>query len=170
MRQKNRVLTISNKFESYYLDPRNVLYVKADGNYCNIQLIDGDELKSIGFQRAEIARLIMETLSPEFRRMFAEVGRQYIVNLDHIMFINPQSRTLAFDINSPGTCKKFTIEASVDSLRALRDVIEDINQPRVREAGNHARKPKNGGFTEYIDNRNNEINYNITDDEILILG
>jgi len=35
------VLTIKNKSEVLYLRVDNILYIQADGNYCNVYFADG---------------------------------------------------------------------------------------------------------------------------------
>ena len=54
-------LTIKNKSEVLYLQLDNILYIQADGNYCNIYLADGGVINTLTYQRAEIARMMEET-------------------------------------------------------------------------------------------------------------
>ena len=44
MKQRKNILKISNQTEIYYLNSDLILYVEADGNYCDIHLTDGDVL------------------------------------------------------------------------------------------------------------------------------
>lgn len=46
-------LTIKNKSEVLYLQLDNILYIQADGNYCNIYLADGGVINTLTYQRAE---------------------------------------------------------------------------------------------------------------------
>lgn len=128
MKQKGKYLELSNQNEVYYLNPENLLYVKADGNYCDIHLTDGDVLETLSFQRAEIARKIEEQLNYSQASKFSLIGRSYLVNIEHIMYINAVKQQLTFDINLPGQCKKKTIKASTGALRALRSVFESPSQ------------------------------------------
>ena len=48
MKQRKNILKISNQTEIYYLNSDLILYVEADGNYCDIHLTDGDVLKTVG--------------------------------------------------------------------------------------------------------------------------
>ena len=56
------VLTIKNKSEVLYLRVDNILYIQADGNYCNVYFADGGVLNTLTYQRAEIARMLDEQL------------------------------------------------------------------------------------------------------------
>ena len=49
MKTRNRILEISNQNEVYYIHPETILYVEADGNYCDIHLTDGDVLETVSF-------------------------------------------------------------------------------------------------------------------------
>lgn len=65
------VLTIKNKSEVLYLRVDNILYIQADGNYCNVYFADGGVLNTLTYQRAEIARMLDEQLPKKNRMKFA---------------------------------------------------------------------------------------------------
>ena len=50
---KENVLIIRNRNEALYLQLDRILYIQADGNYCNIYFIDGSILNTLTYQRAE---------------------------------------------------------------------------------------------------------------------
>ena len=80
---KNReVLIIKNKSEVLYLQLDDILYIQADGNYCNINLADGGVINTLTYQRAEIARMLKEQLSKEALSRFALLGRSYLVSAE----------------------------------------------------------------------------------------
>lgn len=56
------MLTIKNKSEILFLRLDDILYIQADGNYCNIYLADGGVINTLTYQRAEIARMMEEQL------------------------------------------------------------------------------------------------------------
>ena len=171
LRQKNRLLEIGNQNEVYYLQPESILFVVADGNYCDIHLVDGDVLKTVSCKRAEIARKIDMQLAGDLARMFSLVGKPYLVNICHIMHIAPMKRLLTFDTNHPGTCRKKTIDASTEALRSLRTALED--QSVGKAAGTERLVTGiNGGFSDYVAStlRDEPKNYDIDDDEIMMLG
>lgn len=165
-----RGLEICNQDEAYYLRPENILYVKADGNYCDIHLTDGDVLESVSCQRAEIARMIDTQLPSCLSQKFALLGRSYLVNVEHIMYVNAGKQTLAFDINQPGMCKKQTIKISTEALRNLRISLEGLfnvmQSSNMMETGGAI----NGGFTDYMATPQKEKNYDTQEDEVKILG
>lgn len=71
------VLTIKNKSEVLYLRVDNILYIQADGNYCNVYFADGGVLNTLTYQRAEIARMLDEQLPKKNRMKFALLSQQY---------------------------------------------------------------------------------------------
>lgn len=172
IRQKNRLLEIGNQNEVYYLQPESILFVQADGNYCDIHLVDGDVLKTVSCKRAEIARKIDLQLAGDLARMFSLVGKPYLVNICHIMHIAPMRHLLTFDTNHPGTCRKKTIGASSEALRSLRSALDD--QGLGKAAGKTERLVTgiNGGFSDYVAStlREETKDYDIGDDEIMMLG
>ncbi|MCR5312514.1 MAG: hypothetical protein K6E54_02490 [Bacteroidaceae bacterium] len=170
MRGNNKIIEISNQNEVYYLRPDTILYVVADGNYCDIHLTDGDILETVSFQRAEIARKIDKQLSMDLSSKFALVGKPYLVNLEHIMYINVQHQQLTFDINQPGTCKKKSIKASTNALRNLRQAL-DTDSMSTSFAPVASERKINGGFAQYLSAVSNaNKTYETGEDEVMILG
>jgi len=168
MMQTNNTLEIGNQNEVYYLQPHMILYVEADGNYCDIHLTDGDVLETVSFQRSEIARKIDTQLSKQVACSFSLVGKNYLVNIRHIMHINASKQQLTFDINLPGTCKKTTIKATPNALRNLRQALEEPAMPVITKP---VSSKVNGGFTSYLtQTAETEKNYDIEDDEVMMLG
>ena len=96
-------LTIKNKSEVLYLQLDNILYIQADGNYCNIYLADGGVINTLTYQRAEIARMMEEQMPDYIRKRFVLVGRSYMVNTDYVLRIQPSKQLLTFRVNRFGT-------------------------------------------------------------------
>lgn len=166
-----RGLKICNQDEAYYLRPETILYVKADGNYCDIHLTDGDVLESVSCPRAELARMIDTQLPTHLSQKFALVGRPYLVSVEHILHINAGRQTLTFDVNQPGMCRKQCIKVSTEALRNLRITLEGLFNVLVasREVP-EARSTVNGGFASYLSSPQKEKSYDTQDDEVKILG
>jgi DNA-binding LytR/AlgR family response regulator len=99
------VLTIKNKSEVLYLPLSNILYVQADGNYCNIYLADGGVLNTLTYQRAEIAKMMNEQLPEDIRKRFVLVGKSYMVNTDYVLRIQPSNCLRLWSTNSEQTGK-----------------------------------------------------------------
>ena len=118
------VLTIKNKSEVLYLQLDNILYIQADGNYCNIYLADGGVINTLTYQRAEIARMMEEQMPDYIRKRFVLVGRSYMVNTDYVLRIQPSKQLLTFRVNRFGTTKKITIKATTKALDLLAAEME----------------------------------------------
>lgn len=170
MKPINKTLKVSNQSEVYYLNSDLILYLEADGNYCDIHLTDGDILKTIGFQRAEIARMMESQLSTEVVCKFALVGKSFLVNTEHIMYINATRQQLLFDVNQPDSCQKKTIKASINALRNLRNALEESTNILTAKV-THTIECKPKGFVNHIATTKPTVrNYDIDDDEVMILG
>ena len=121
---KKEILTIKNKSEVLYLPIDGILYVQADGNYCNVYLTDGDVINTLTYQRAEIARMMDEQLPAEIRSRFMLLGRSYMVNTNYVLRIQPSKQQLTFGVNIFGTTKKVTLKATTKALDQLAAEME----------------------------------------------
>ncbi len=126
MKEKS-ILTIKNKSEVLYLQLDNILYIQADGNYCNIYLADGGVINTLTYQRAEIARMMDEQLKAEDRVRFVLLGKSYLVNIDYVLRIQPSKQLLTFSINRFGCTKKVSIRATTKALLDLTRIIENFS-------------------------------------------
>jgi DNA-binding LytR/AlgR family response regulator len=122
--KQQMALTIKNKSEVLYLQLDNILYIQADGNYCNIYLADGGVINTLTYQRAEIARMMEEQMPDYIRKRFVLVGRSYMVNTDYVLRIQPSKQLLTFRVNRFGTTKKITIKVTTKALDLLAAEME----------------------------------------------
>jgi DNA-binding LytR/AlgR family response regulator len=118
------MLTIKNKSEILFLRLDDILYIQADGNYCNIYLADGGVINTLTYQRAEMARMLEEQLSKEGLSRFALLGRSYLVNTDYVLRIQPGKQLLTFRVNKFGSTKKISIKATTKALQEIECFIE----------------------------------------------
>ena len=118
------VLIIKNKSEVLYLRLNDILYIQADGNYCNINLADGGVINTLTYQRAELARMLEEQLPNGVIGRFALLGRSYLVNTDYVLRIQPSKQLLTFSVNKYGTIKKVSIKATAKALQQLEIFME----------------------------------------------
>ena len=119
------VLIIKNKSEVLYLRLNDILYIQADGNYCNIYLADGGVINTLTYQRAEIARMLEEQLPNDVIGRFALLGRSYLINTDYVLRIQPSKQSLTFRVNKYGTIKKISIKATANALQQLENFMEN---------------------------------------------
>ena len=118
------VLTIKNKSEVLYLRLSNILYIQADGNYCDIYLADGGVLNTLTYQRAEIAKMMDEQIPEDIRKRFVLVGKSYMVNTDYVLRIQPSKQLLTFMVNQFGTTRKVCIKVTTKALTKLAEEME----------------------------------------------
>lgn len=123
---KDNSLIISNKSEVLYLRLDQILYIQADGNYCDIHLVDGSVLNTLTYQRAEIARMIHEQVSEEYSRQFVMLGKSYLVNINYVLRVQPSRQQLTFIVNQFGTICKINLKATRKALNQLIAEIEEV--------------------------------------------
>jgi len=150
--QTNINIIISNKNEAYYLNPLNILYIEADGNYCNVFLTDGDVLNSLTVQLGEMAKLIQEK-GCVYGGLFAHVGRKYIVNTQFILRIYPAKQILMLNMND-ASGKKIVLHPSIKSLQEFRKGLdigtnELVKLSREKENSMRLVNTPNAGFRAY---------------------
>ena len=121
---KESLLVIKNKSEVLFLQLDDILYIQADGNYCNINLADGGVINTLTYQRAEIARMLEEQLPNDVIGRFALLGRSYLINTDYVLRIQPSKQLLTFRVNKYGTIKKISIKATANALQQLEILME----------------------------------------------
>lgn len=127
------VLTIKNKSEVLYLRLSNILYIQADGNYCDIYLADGGVLNTLTYQRAEIAKMMDEQIPEDIRKRFVLVGKSYMVNTDYVLRIQPSKQLLTFMVNQFGTTRKVSIKVTTKALTKLAKEMEiQTDEPAFR--------------------------------------
>lgn len=119
--RENNTLIIRSKSETVYLHLDDVLYIQADGNYSDIFFADGGVIRTLTYQRAEIARMIEEQMPACVCSRFKMLGRSYMVNSDYVLRIQPGKQRLTFRVNSFGTDKKVTIKATAKALDLLAE-------------------------------------------------
>lgn len=117
-------LTIKNKSEVLYLRLSNILYIQADGNYCDVYLADGGVLNTLTYQRAEIAKMMDEQIPEDIRKRFVLVGKSYMVNTDYVLRIQPSKQLLTFMVNQFGTTRKVSIKVTTKALTKLAEEME----------------------------------------------
>ncbi len=114
-----RRLTFSTSTELVRITPEGLVYISADGNYCTILMADG-EARLQTMQLGQVENLIDEQLG-DAGNMFIRIGKSLIINIDYLYSINVTQQTL---ILSDNKSFKFTVKASKDSLKQLKDAIE----------------------------------------------
>ena len=112
-------LTISNANELIRIAAEGLVYVAGDGNYSDIHTRNG-ESRTVTMQLGTIEELI----HGQFRSNayeFVRIGRSLIINLRFVHYINPNKKQLVL---SDCHTFKFTLEASREALRQLKEYLE----------------------------------------------
>lgn len=113
-------LVITNSVELLRLYASCIVYAVSDGNYCTIFQNDG-ESHFVTLQLGQLEKLIAQQMRHDADR-FIRIGKCLIVNRDYIYYIHLSKQVL--ELLAPSG-KKYSITASRDALRQLKELIEN---------------------------------------------
>ena len=115
----NTHLVISTSNDLLRVAASHILYISSDGNYCNF-FQTGGEMRLVTYQLGQVERMIAEQL-PELSRQFVRIGTSLIINLNYVYYIHvPKQQLILVD----GQQNRYTLSASKEALKALKDLIE----------------------------------------------
>lgn len=104
------------------INVNNIVFISADGNFINIH--SKNKMKAmVGMTLQEMEHQLADYTQNEYVR-FARIGRTAIINLQYVYQIIPQQQTI---ILSDQATFSFTLKASRDALRKLKEAIAQIN-------------------------------------------
>lgn len=113
----NTYLVINSRDELFRFNIDNIVYFESEGNYSNIILANGHKA-SFCLNLSQLQEVISRTLGERAAR-FARVGRRHIINLRYVQAIMTLQQRVVL---SDGLNFTYTIQASKDALRKLRDL------------------------------------------------
>lgn len=115
----NTHLIISTSNDLLRVAASHILYISSDGNYCNF-FQTGGEMRLVTFQLGQIERMIADQL-PELSQNFVRIGKSLIINRNYVYYIHvPKQQLILVD----GQQNRYTLSASKEALKALKDLIE----------------------------------------------
>ena len=114
-----KCLIISTANDLVRLIPESIVYISADGNYCNVMFTD-NETRLLTHQLGIVEAMIHDQLGSE-GLLFVRIGRGLIINRNYIYYINIQNQKLILSDNSRFS---HTVSASRDALKNLKDLVE----------------------------------------------
>ena len=95
-----------------------IVCFSADKNYTFLQLTNGQKLV-FTFSLQKMEQYLSEKLN-EDAKMFARIGKSYIINLNYVYQIDIVKQKL--HLLDPVTSKSFVLEISKEALRNLRGI------------------------------------------------
>lgn len=108
-------LIISTSNDLWRVAANHIIYIQADGNYCNI-FQTGGEIKVVTLQLGQITQK-MENLCMKFVR----IGKSLVVNRRYIYYIQATKKQLVL-VDSQ--LNRYTLSASKEALTELKELIE----------------------------------------------
>lgn len=114
-------LIISNANFLLRVASEQIAYVCSEGSYCNLRLTNGDEY-IFSFNLVVFEKKIVEQLA-QTAHFFARVGRNYIINSQHIFSINLNTSELV--LYNERFCEKFTLHVSKEPLKQLKALLDN---------------------------------------------
>ena len=116
-----------------------IVYIKADGNYCDLVLING-QCRKMTFQLHYFEDEIKKLQNAD---MFIRLGRSLIINLNYVQMIDLIDQTITFGgkhlvrpprTNNPHTWRPerdedsdiYTVNVAREALKNLKDQLENM--------------------------------------------
>lgn len=112
-------LVISTSVDLLRVRAEHIFYIQSDGNYSNLFMVGG-EIRLLTYQLGQVEKMIEEQL-PELGHYFVRIGRNLIINLDYVYYINVSKQQLVLADNPQN---RITLSASKEALKALKELIE----------------------------------------------
>jgi len=115
---------IKDAKKEYFIQPNDILFVKADGNYCDIYLTTQTVYNTVRIQIGQLWSML-EELKPTPENV-QRVGRSHIINLSYLQYADPQARTITLFKD-----KEVVFDnVSRDAIKAL---LQMLSQKRRKE-------------------------------------
>lgn len=112
-----KYLIFYSRDEMVRINPQNIAYFEADGNYVNI--IQFNKLKAqVACSLAKIEQMI-ETCYDTPYPVFCRLGKRYIININYVYKINQIKQQL---ILSDGQTFAFQLRVSQGALKNLKEM------------------------------------------------
>jgi len=115
-----KYLVLINSNEVVRVSPDRIAYISSDGNYSTMMLIDNEQ-HLFSFNLSAFEKVIEQQLESD-AQTFIRLGKSLIVNARYIYYINISKQQLI--LSDIGFAEKFTLSASKEALKALRNMLE----------------------------------------------
>jgi len=114
---KTTYLHLNSRDEFLRIDVSKIVYFEADANYTNIVL--ANKLKGVvSMNLSHMQEILVKSLG-ENARMFARIGKKYIINHKYVYQINPINQRLLL---SDGDRFAFQLQVSKEALKKLKEL------------------------------------------------
>ncbi|WP_291528409.1 LytTR family DNA-binding domain-containing protein [Bacteroides sp. UBA939] len=112
----NKYIYFNSRDEFYRIHLSQIVYFMADKNYTVLQLTNSQKL-IFTFSLQKMQEYLMEKLQ-EDARIFARIGKSYIINLNYVYQIDTAKQKLK--LFSEATQKEFSLSVSKEALKKLK--------------------------------------------------
>lgn len=123
-----KYLFLNSRDEFYRIEVGKIVYFEANGNYTNFRV--GAKLKGIALTSLTKLQGVLSESLREDARMFARIGKRFIVNLNYVYQIDIAKQKLTL---SDQDTFYVQLPISKDALRKLRDMYIGIKG--IKESG-----------------------------------
>ena len=115
---KQNILLINARDELLRLDIAKIVFFEADGNYTKVT--SANKLCSSICMNLSQMEKSLEAQLKENARIFARIGKRYIINLNYIYQIQTLKQRLTLSDQSSFV---FHLEVSKDALKKLKEIV-----------------------------------------------
>jgi len=118
----NRYIYFNSRDTFFRIALPQIAYFSSDRNYTLLQLTNGQKL-CFTFSLQKMEQYLAEKLN-EDAKIFARIGKSYIINLNYIHQIDMVKQKL--QLFDPVTSKSFELDVSKEALRNLRKIFINV--------------------------------------------
>lgn len=114
-------LFFNSRDELLRIDISKIVYFEADGNYTNV-ILTNKLRNTLNMNLAQTEKALSERLK-EKSRIFARIGKRYIINMSYVYQINLIKQRLVL---SNYTTFAFQMEVSKEALKKLKEIFLSV--------------------------------------------
>lgn len=113
-------IIISTSVELLRVAPADIAYVKAEGNYTNLYLVDGSSY-TFSFNLQRFTELLVAQLGAD-AITFVRIGKSHVINRDYVLHVVPAKQQLV--LASPNIANKYNLTVSKEALKEVKQMFE----------------------------------------------
>lgn len=119
---KPQPLHIKDGKKEYYIAPEEILFVQADGNYCEFHLTSHIRYPTVRIQIGQLEQMLNEHPYNGLHR----TGRSFMINLDYVKYVDPKKSTVTLHTDED-------VQVEGMSKAAITDLLAKLSREKRKE-------------------------------------
>ena len=152
-----QTLHIIDGKKEYFISPEEILFVKADGNYCDITLTTHTKYNGVRIQIGKFVQLL-DGLPHGMVKSLHRIGRSYLINLEYLKYVDPKKAIVTLHTDKDVKVEGIPKVAVNEMLKLLskerrKEVLKTVsyNQEMIVEVRDLNEEHHSHSGHEYVD-------------------